>query len=42
MVRAGTGVGLGSHSHVTGPIEFIGRVPVLYSMGDFLFDLRRY
>jgi poly-gamma-glutamate capsule biosynthesis protein CapA/YwtB (metallophosphatase superfamily) len=42
MVRAGADVVLGSHSHVVGPVEFIDGVPVLYSMGDFLFDLPRF
>ena len=42
MVKAGADVVLGAHSHVTGPIEFIGGVPVLYSMGDLIFDLPRF
>ena len=42
MVRAGADVVLGAHSHVTGPIEFIDGVPVLYSMGDLIFDLPRF
>lgn len=42
MVRAGADVVLGAHSHVTGPIEFIRGVPVLYSMGDLIFDLPRF
>ncbi len=42
MVRAGADVVLGAHSHVTGPLEFIDGVPVLYSMGDLIFDLPRF
>jgi poly-gamma-glutamate synthesis protein (capsule biosynthesis protein) len=42
MVRAGADAVLGSHSHVVGPIEFIDGVPVLYSLGDLLFDLPRF
>jgi poly-gamma-glutamate synthesis protein (capsule biosynthesis protein) len=42
MVRAGADVVLGAHSHVVGPVEFIEGVPVLYSLGDFLFDLPRF
>lgn len=42
MVAAGADVVLGSHSHVTGPLEFIRAAPVLYSMGDFIFDLPRF
>jgi hypothetical protein len=42
MIRAGADVVLGNHSHVTGPIEFVGRAPVLYSMGDLVFDLPRF
>ena len=42
MVRAGADIVLGAHSHVVGPVEFIDGVPVLYSMGDFLFDLPRF
>jgi poly-gamma-glutamate synthesis protein (capsule biosynthesis protein) len=42
MVRAGADAVLGAHSHVVGPLEFIDGVPVLYSMGDFLFDLPRF
>jgi poly-gamma-glutamate synthesis protein (capsule biosynthesis protein) len=42
MVRAGADVVLGAHSHVVGPMELIDGVPVLYSMGDFLFDLPRF
>lgn len=42
MVRAGADVVLGAHSHVVGPIEFIDGAPVLYSLGDFIFDLPRF
>ena len=42
MVRAGADVVLGAHSHVTGPVEFVDGVPVLYSMGDLIFDLPRF
>ena len=42
MVHAGADVVLGAHSHVTGPVEFIDGVPVLYSMGDLIFDLPRF
>ncbi len=42
MVRAGADVVLGAHSHVTGPVEFVDGVPVLYSMGDLVFDLPRF
>jgi poly-gamma-glutamate capsule biosynthesis protein CapA/YwtB (metallophosphatase superfamily) len=42
MVRAGADVVLGAHSHVTGPVEFIDDAPVLYSMGDLIFDLSRF
>ena len=42
MVRAGADIVLGAHSHVTGPIEFIDGTPVLYSMGDLIFDLPRF
>ena len=42
MVRAGADVVLGAHSHVAGPIEMVDGVPVLYSLGDLLFDLPRF
>jgi poly-gamma-glutamate capsule biosynthesis protein CapA/YwtB (metallophosphatase superfamily) len=42
MVQAGADIVLGAHSHVVGPVEFIDGVPVLYSLGDFLFDLPRF
>jgi poly-gamma-glutamate capsule biosynthesis protein CapA/YwtB (metallophosphatase superfamily) len=37
-VKAGADLVLGSHSHVFGAIEEIDGVPVLYSMGNFIFD----
>ncbi len=37
-VKAGADLVLGSHSHVFGAIEEIEGVPVLYSMGNFIFD----
>jgi poly-gamma-glutamate capsule biosynthesis protein CapA/YwtB (metallophosphatase superfamily) len=42
MVRAGADVVLGNHSHVTGPIQFIDGAPVLYSLGNLVFDLPRF
>ena len=42
MVRAGADVVVGAHSHVAGPIEMVDGVPVLYSLGDLLFDLPRF
>jgi poly-gamma-glutamate synthesis protein (capsule biosynthesis protein) len=42
MVRAGADAVLGAHSHVAGPIESIDGVPVLYSLGNLLFDLPRF
>ena len=42
MIRAGADVVLGNHSHVVGPVEFIDGAPVLYSMGDLVFDLPRF
>ena len=42
MVRSGADVVLGNHSHVVGPIEFIDGTPVVYSMGDLVFDLPRF
>jgi len=41
-VRAGADVVLGNHSHVVGPIQFIDGVPVLYSLGNLVFDLPRF
>jgi len=42
MVRAGADVVLGNHSHVVGPIQFIGGSPVFYSLGNLIFDLPRF
>ena len=42
MIRAGADVVLGNHSHVTGPIGFIDGAPVLYSLGNLVFDLPRF
>lgn len=39
LVRAGADVVLGSHSHWAGPLELVGGRPVVYSMGDLVFDL---
>jgi poly-gamma-glutamate capsule biosynthesis protein CapA/YwtB (metallophosphatase superfamily) len=36
--RAGADLILGAHSHVAGAIEDIDGVPVLYSMGNLIFD----
>ena len=37
-MRAGADLVLGAHSHVAGAIEEIEGVPVLYSMGNLIFD----
>ncbi|CAN5831277.1 hypothetical protein BH23CHL8_BH23CHL8_14450 [soil metagenome] len=37
-VKAGAHLVLGAHSHVAGAIEDIEGVPVLYSMGNLIFD----
>jgi Bacterial capsule synthesis protein PGA_cap len=42
IVDAGADVILGAHSHVVGAMESIRGVPVLYSMGNFIFDLTRF
>jgi poly-gamma-glutamate capsule biosynthesis protein CapA/YwtB (metallophosphatase superfamily) len=42
MVSAGADLVLGAHSHVVGAMESIDSVPVLYSMGNFIFDLTRF
>ena len=39
-VRAGADLVLGSHSHVAGAIEEIEGIPVLYSLGNLVFDQR--
>ena len=41
LAAAGTTVILGSHSHVTGAMELIDGRPVLYSLGNLIFDLTR-
>jgi poly-gamma-glutamate synthesis protein (capsule biosynthesis protein) len=42
MVRAGADAVIGAHSHVAGQVAFIDGSPVLYSLGDLLFDLPRF
>ncbi|CAN5590947.1 hypothetical protein BH24CHL9_BH24CHL9_07090 [soil metagenome] len=42
MVAAGADLVLGAHSHVVGAMEAIDGVPVVYSMGNFIFDLTRF
>ncbi len=37
-VRAGADLVIGAHSHVAGALEEIDGVPVLYSMGNLIFD----
>jgi poly-gamma-glutamate synthesis protein (capsule biosynthesis protein) len=39
LLAAGADVILGSHSHWAGPIGFVDRRLVVYSMGDLVFDL---
>jgi poly-gamma-glutamate synthesis protein (capsule biosynthesis protein) len=41
LVEAGATLILGSHSHWTGALEFVDGRPVLYSLGDLIFDLTR-
>ena len=41
LIAAGADVILGSHPHWEGAIEAIGSGIVVYSMGDFIFDLPR-
>jgi poly-gamma-glutamate synthesis protein (capsule biosynthesis protein) len=41
FIAAGADVVLGSHPHWAGALEAIGRGVVVYSMGDFIFDLPR-
>jgi hypothetical protein len=41
LIAAGADVVLGSHSHWAGAMEAIGDGLVVYSMGDFIFDLPR-
>ncbi len=38
LVSAGASAIIGSHSHVVGENEWIGDVPVFYSLGNLLFD----
>ncbi|MEK7501461.1 MAG: CapA family protein [Patescibacteria group bacterium] len=38
LVSAGANAIIGSHSHVIGENEWIGTVPVYYSLGNLLFD----
>jgi len=41
LIAAGADVILGSHPHWAGALEAIGNGVVVYSMGDFIFDLPR-
>ncbi len=41
LIAAGADLILGSHSHWAGAVEAIGNGLVVYSMGDFIFDLPR-
>jgi poly-gamma-glutamate synthesis protein (capsule biosynthesis protein) len=41
LITAGADVILGSHPHWAGAIEDVGKGVVLYSLGDFIFDLPR-
>ena len=41
LAAAGTTLILGSHSHVAGAMELIDGRPVLYSLGNLIFDLTR-
>ncbi len=38
FVKAGADIIVGAHPHVVGGVECIGHVPVVYSLGNFLFD----
>ncbi len=38
LADAGAGAIVGSHSHVVGEQEWMGNVPVIYSLGNFIFD----
>jgi poly-gamma-glutamate synthesis protein (capsule biosynthesis protein) len=40
LVTAGADAVLGSHSHWAGPLELVRGRPVLYSLGDLVFDLQ--
>jgi poly-gamma-glutamate capsule biosynthesis protein CapA/YwtB (metallophosphatase superfamily) len=39
LVAAGADMVLGSHSHWAGPLQFVDGHLVVYSLGDFVFDL---
>ena len=41
LIDAGADLILGSHTHWAGAVEAIGNGLVVYSMGDFIFDLPR-
>lgn len=41
LVEAGTTLILGSHSHWAGAMEYVDGSPVLYSLGNLVFDLTR-
>ncbi len=38
FVRAGAGLVVGTHPHVPGKVEIVEGAPVVYSLGNFLFD----
>lgn len=38
MVECGVSAIIGGHPHVVQGMEFIGDVPILYSLGDFWFN----
>jgi hypothetical protein len=42
MVSSGADAVLGAHSHVVGTVQLIEGVPVLYSLGNLLFDHPRF
>lgn len=39
LVAAGADAVIGGHSHWVGPVEMVSGRPVLYSLGDFIFEL---
>ena len=39
---AGADIIIGTHPHVVGPVEIINGKPVVYSLGNFLFDQKSY
>lgn len=39
LVDAGADAIIGSHSHWVGPVEMVSGHPVLFSLGDFIFEL---